>query len=212
MWNADQFVAVFACAGDSLWRRSAVVEREVRDVMICFELFEQVISANLPALVNGMEQFGFQPYDLHENIGPIGPTGPIFDPRYTPTRLFSIIGSAAGIASLSKNLRCYISKITSTHTSSESSSPAWCSATISRTNSGAKIPRDSARSLTTYSSPIDLNGPRNQLPIGTGKPIFRRDKIFSGNTPFMLSRSTYFVVPPRSFIESGMRAVNSTSL
>ena len=61
MWNADQFVAVFAGAGDSIGRRGAIVKREIRDVMICFELFEEMISANLPALVNGMEQFGFQP-------------------------------------------------------------------------------------------------------------------------------------------------------
>ncbi len=70
-------------------------------------------------------------------------------------------------------------------------------------NSGAKIPRDNARSLKTYSSMTDLNWPRNHLPIGTGKPIFDRDRIFSGKTPFMLSRRTYFVVPPRKLHRVG---------
>jgi hypothetical protein len=54
-------MTVFLSAYWGIRSSRAVVECEISDVMICFEMFEKVVSTNLPALVNGMKQFAFQP-------------------------------------------------------------------------------------------------------------------------------------------------------
>ena len=61
MWNADEIVAILGSVLPILSARGPIVEREIGDVVIALQFLQHVIGADLPALINRVKQFSFEP-------------------------------------------------------------------------------------------------------------------------------------------------------
>jgi hypothetical protein len=65
MLNCDCLVRVFVRSLKRVGVRRTVVERQIRDVVIFFQLLQHLIRADFSALINRVKQFGFQPEYSH---------------------------------------------------------------------------------------------------------------------------------------------------
>ena len=63
VWYAYELVAVIQGALTCLQVSRTIVKSHICDVMVALQLFQHVVSADLAALINRMEQFGFEPED-----------------------------------------------------------------------------------------------------------------------------------------------------
>ncbi len=66
MRDAYKLVTVLLSFFPRINARGSIIKRQVSDLMIPLQFLQHVVSANLPTLVNGMKQFGFEPEDTHD--------------------------------------------------------------------------------------------------------------------------------------------------
>lgn len=59
MFNADQVVAILQRSAAVVSTGRPIVEREVSYMMILFQLLQHVVSADLSALIERVQQFSF---------------------------------------------------------------------------------------------------------------------------------------------------------
>src|SRR6185295_2442932 len=152
MRYTNQVVTVLERPFSSFLISRAIIQRQVRDVMVALKLFQHVVSADLSALINRMKQFSFEPENSQTRKSKVGVLWDVYEEHCASSACGCSVDKAA---SPSKNCRCQISKFTSDHNRSSWFSPSWCRRTISRTTSGSNIPLALARSLSTYSSMIE---------------------------------------------------------
>jgi hypothetical protein len=61
----NQIVTILCRAGARIRICRTIVKCDVGDVMVAPQLLEHLVSADLPAFIDGMKQFRFQPKNAH---------------------------------------------------------------------------------------------------------------------------------------------------